>query len=116
VVAAARAQRDRWVCDRERDSIELARQYWTDLLTQEVARQSLHLPPGGVAPSELLLVQDRAACIRAADAVDRSAGASGLATTVFRYGPYYLVSQPTFGGSHLVLNEGFEVVQNWIVE
>jgi hypothetical protein len=115
VAAAARAQRRHWVCDQERDSIERERRSWTDALNNEQTRRSLQLAPGKVSPSEVLLVQDRASCVRAADTVDRREGASGLATTVFRYGPYYFVSQPT-GGSSMVLNEHFELVQQWIVE
>jgi hypothetical protein len=115
VAAAARAQRHRWVCDRERDSIEREPRYWAAALSNEQTRRSLQLSPGEVSPAGVRLIQDRATCLRAAGAFDRREGASGLATTVFRYGPYYLVSQPT-GGSMMVLNARFELVQHRIAE
>lgn len=116
VRAAARAQRDRWVCDRERDSIEREREYWRDWFSTPSVRKELGLPAGRpVKPEEIRLVRDRALCRRAADALDRLEGVSGLATTLLRYAGFYLASQPTWD-TKLVLDQHFELVQMLIMQ
>src|SRR5262249_45821069 len=116
VVSAARAQRARWICDRDPESFKEARQDWIEWLRIPSVREDMHLSSVASDDSPRIeRVRDRRLCRRAAAAYDEAEGATGLATTVFRFGSFYLVSQPTWP-TQIIFDEKWRVVLRTVLE
>ncbi len=101
VVAAARAQQSRWQCDREKASINMVRARWGEFLADSSMQVYFHhdVRASRIA-KQLRLVRDDAVCRRLAIALFPAA--TSLAFTLFRWGPYWLLSDPYFGDGVVV--------------
>jgi hypothetical protein len=94
VVAAARAQRSKWVCDRDPGSISAAREKWLEFLRLPTVRQDLGLAQTPESDAQLLhRITVRAECQEAAAVYDRDVGVTSLAFTVFRLARLTLISE-----------------------
>jgi hypothetical protein len=93
-VAAAWAGRDRWVCDRDRESIALARSGWLDFFSRGIHTDDAgSLPDPVTVTKRLRHVKDDSICRRAAHG---RGSATSLAFTVFRVDEFWLISEPSF--------------------
>jgi hypothetical protein len=93
-VAAAEAARSRWRCDRERASVDFARENWVMFfLPAEVQEEfGFHADSATIARQLRRVTKDET-CRRIADA---RRDATSLAFTVFRFRQYWLVSEARF--------------------
>lgn len=107
ILAAARAQRDRWACDRESASIEMARNGWVEFFSRRAQEDQVgpFLDSAAVAKG-LRRIKDDRLCRRVAQAHGE---ATSLAFTVFRLGKFWLISEPNFDDPW-VLDEEFKGV------
>lgn len=96
VVAAARAQQPRWQCDREKASIDMVRARWAEFLADSSMQAYFHHDAAASRiGKEMRRVRDDAVCRRLAVALFPEA--TSLAFTLFRWGLYWLLSDPYFG-------------------
>ena len=117
-VAAARAARAAWGCATDTVEIAARRVWWLSQLGSSAFQGSLDGLPSlnalrmrpAVVPKPRL-VHDRAACRRAAAAMDRAGLLVGTAVTVFRYRGYLLVSQA--GEAPFILSKRYRVVHDF---
>lgn len=107
-VAAAWAGRDRWVCDRDRESIAHARAGWLAFFSGGVhADDAGSLPDPVTVAKRLRHVKDDSICRRAAHG---RGSATSLAFTVFRVDGFWLISEPGFD-TPWVLDSGFKPIR-----
>jgi hypothetical protein len=94
VVAAALAQADGWVCDREPASIEASRSAWAGALATDDLRSIIGVSGDSARiATELRLVTDDEDCRKIARQLREPIA---LAFTVFHLGAYWLINQPAF--------------------
>lgn len=95
LVEAAHALQSTWQCDREEESIKVARSRWGEFLADSAPRRLFRHQLGAAQISgQLRRVRDDAVCRRLAIALFPKS--ASLAFTLFRWGPYWLLSDPYF--------------------
>jgi len=105
VLAAARAQRDRWICDRESESIAIARRGWIEFFSTRAQEDQVgRLRDSAAVAKGLRRIKDDRVCRHVAQAHGE---ASSLAFTLFRLDKFWLISQPNFD-SPWVLDDAFK--------